>query len=92
MYAYLSRRTNGQYLLTKTLPVVAHILGANPPQLDVYARPGDPLNISVCQWAVVHIWGLPKPLDCLTTIRIHLPETTLAGEAKLLPLPKEIVG
>lgn len=66
---WLTRRSNGLYLLTYNKPVISEV--GNTSKLDAYALVGDPVNYNnLCPWSVKIIWGI-EDLPVLTSIRVH---------------------
>jgi hypothetical protein len=56
MKLYLARKMNGLYVLTKLEPVVTNIVHTS--QLEVFVRPGDPINFQgLCPFSVHALFG-----------------------------------
>lgn len=66
--AYLTRRSNGLYMLTFNPPVITNI--GHTKTREAYPVPGDALNfINICPWVVKVLWGLDD-IELLSTVMV----------------------
>jgi len=68
--AYLTRRSNGLYLLTYQKPII-HKIGMTDRE-DAYIPYGDGLGVNnLCEWFVEYMFGI-KDLEPLTSVRVKI--------------------
>lgn len=69
MIMWLSRRTNGQYLLSKKRPVCTVVQGTS--QQDLYLSPGDPVGVQhLCERGVTAVFSVC--LEPLQSVQVRL--------------------
>jgi len=80
---YLTRRSNGLYLLTYLEPIICAV--GNTDRMDAYAQPGDPFALNnLCSWSITALWGVD--LETLQTLRIRQTGTAEGDPYRITPV------
>jgi hypothetical protein len=78
MKLYLARKKNGLYMLTKLEPVCSNIFHTD--HVDVFVRPGDPINFQgLCPFSVHALFGVE--LEPGQVVRVAVQGQTLRPAA-----------
>lgn len=82
MIAYLTRRANGLYLLTKGKPLIARV--GKSSRWDAYPPVGDAIAFNnICEWAAKHLFHCDE-LEPLQTQRLRLFDSRPVGLPRFL--------
>ncbi len=84
MKLYLARKKNGMYMITKLEPVLTNIIHTD--QLEVFVRPGDPINFQgLCPFSIHALFGTElEPgeiarVDCKAEFLRRMPHVAVAA-------------
>jgi hypothetical protein len=86
MKLYLARKSNGLYMLTKLEPVCTNIVHTD--HVDVFVRPGDPINFQgLCPFSVHALFGVELEPGGACTSRCGVRNS--ARQRQRGPCPRE---